>query len=509
MKARLYYTKKNALYGILSQILNIVLSFVSRTLFIKYLGSEYLGLNGLFTNVLSMLSLAELGVGGAITYSLYKPIAEADEDKINLLMKLYKKAYLAIGLVIAFVGVLLIPALPMLVKFDEGVDINYSVIYILFLADTVSTYLFSAYRRSVLQAGQQEYIVTNITSAINWLTTILQIALLIVTKNYYAYLLIKIILGVIRNEIISFIAGRRYPCINRKTSKKVKKEELISIGKNIYALAISKISSVIYYSSDNIVISSILGTVLVGYYSNYYMIVYSVTSVIGIVLGSAKASIGNLNVCESNDNKLLIFNRIQYINYIGYGFSAVCLAQLLSPFISLWIGKEYVLGKYVVYTIVLNFLICGLLHTVTIFKDACGLFWQTRYRTMATAIVNVVVSIVLAHFLGLAGVFLGTIISYLVTILPKDPVVLFGEIFQVSAKEFYYWYFKSFSSTLAIYAVIHTVCSAIPIKGWGNFFIMTSITIVLTVVLFLLFTRKTEEYKYFRNLLFNSFMKKR
>lgn len=499
-ESRSYYTKKNAIYGVISQILNILLSFVSRTLFIRFLGHEYLGLNGLFTNILSMLSLAELGIGGALTFSLYKPIADGDDSKIQALMRLYRNTYFLIGAVIAVLGMAITPVLPYLVNFDHTVDINYYVIYILFLMDTVSTYFFSAYRRSVLQAGQQEYIVTNVTSVFNWIVTIGQILILIITHNYYGYIIIKTLLNIVKNKIISYIAGKRYPCINKNNAPKIEKSELKEIGKNIYALAISKISSVVYYSSDNIVISVILGTILVGLYSNYYMIVYSVTSVIGIILGSAKASIGNLNVTENSKNKLAVFNKIQYVNFIGYGFAAVCLAELLSPFIKLWLGERYLLSDFVVYMIVANFLISGLLHTVTMFKDACGLFWQTRYRTMATTIVNVLSSIVLAKYIGLAGVFLGTILSYLFTILPKDPVVLFNEIFHVRSSRFYVWYVKSLFITVIIFIVTHYICLLIPDGGWLLFFVKAIVTGFTSLGLFILVSMRTEEFKYFKDI---------
>lgn len=501
MVSRTKYTQKNMAVGLLVQILKIILSFVSRTIFIRTLGSEYLGLNGLFTNVLSMMSLAELGVGGALTYSLYEPLAQGNDKKLQILMNLYKKAYLVIGSIIATMGIALLPFLQYLVNFDGNVSINYHAIYLLFLLDSVATYFFAAYRSSILQASQQEYVVNTITSIFDWITVILQLIVLLFVKSYYAYLIVKIIVGIIKNEYIAYVAGKKFPMLNKKCTERLDKEEKTKIVKNVYAMLLTKISAKVYSSTDNIIISGLLGTILVGYYSNYNTIVYSVTSVIGIVLGAAKASIGNLNVLETTERKFLVFEKILFVNMWGYSLAAICLMQLLSPFVNLWLGNEFVLDSWVVLTIVLNFLISGLNHTVSIFKDACGLFWQTRYRTVATAVVNLISSIILAHWLGLAGVFLGTIISYIVTILPYDPYVLYREVFHRSVVHFYVWYIKAILITVIGYLLVHLLCRNIDDTIIWGFLLETVVTLGISNLVLIFFNYRKKEFHYYLSVL--------
>jgi len=270
-ESRIQNSKLNILFGFANSFITTILGFVTRSVFIYTLGVNYLGLNGLYTNILSLLSLAELGIGSAITFSLYKPIAEHDNKKIKALMQLYKSAYQKIGIIILVVGLSLVPFLKYLVNFQQNVDINYQLIYVLFLADSVISYLFFAYRSVIVYANQKGYVLTKYETTFSIIRSVVQFLVLIIFKNYYMYLIIPIMISILKNLLISIKAGKMFPVINEKGKEELDKEEKDSIFKNIYSLALFKISSVVYTSTDNIIISSFLGTAIVGFYFSIFI----------------------------------------------------------------------------------------------------------------------------------------------------------------------------------------------------------------------------------------------
>lgn len=444
-------TKLNIAGGMIQMLVSTILSFVSRKIFIMTLGANYLGLSGLFTNVLSVLSLAELGVGGAIVFSLYKPIAESDVTKMQALMSLYKKFYRIIGFVILGLGMALIPFLKYLVNFEQGVDINYYYIYILFLCNSVISYWFFAYRSSIISAAQKDHKLVKVNVVTSFSTIIIQIIILISLNGntaYYIYLLVPIILGIVKNLFIYNISKKMFPFLEEPCHTKLDDGELSVIKKNVYALAITKLSTTIYSSSDNLVISALIGTIYVGLYSNYTMITLTITQIVNIIFNNFRSSVGDLNATATTEHKYEVYKRILFINFWIYGFCTIAFFILLNPFIYLIFGKEYIFNQWVTTIIALLFFIPGLNHTNTIYKDACGLFWQTRYRTLATAITNILISIFFAIIIPykqykIVGVFLGTIISYLVTIVPIDPRIVYRDVFEQKAAPYYMWLIKS------------------------------------------------------------------
>lgn len=488
----------NMVFGIASQILYVGLSFISRTIFINTLGANYLGLNGLFTNILSVLSLADLGIGSAIMFSLYKPIAQNDNKKIKALMNLYKKAYMVIGIAILLVGLAIMPFLKYIVKFNKGININYAVIYILFLLNTVISYLFFAYRSVIIEGNQKSYMLSKINCYAIIITTITQIISLITIKNYYAYLIIPILFGIIKNLIISAKAGKMYPIINESNNEKLSVREKRDIFKNIYALSLIKISNVVYSSTDNIVISAFLGTFYVGIYSNYLLITTAVTGFINIIFSSFRASLGNLNAVETNEYKFMIFKRILLLNFWIYGFCSICLYQLLNPFIQLWIGKKYLFNGTTVAVIALMFLVAGLNQTISIFEDACGLFWLTRHRAPVTAIVNLFSSIILIKIIGITGVFWGTIISFLTTIYIIDPKVVYNNVFKKQQKHYYIWLLKSFAIIIVTAIIVQQSCGLIKYLSIKTFILQAALCTVIPNAIFYILFRNTPEFRFYR-----------
>lgn len=502
MAKRLENTKHNIFSGIIGQMLKIVTKFSIRTVVIYYFGAAYLGLDGLFMNVIAMLSLAEMGIGDAICFALYKPLADQDASSINAYMRFYKIVYLIIGTVVLCIGIFLIPLLGYIVNFDASIKINYHLVYILFLLNSVSTYWFGSYRQVLLIADQRMYEINRVNNFQVIIQFLMQIAVLSLLKNYYLYVAVMIVSNIAKNLFLFYDIGQKYPFINSESYIPLSKEKRTALAKNVYALSITKISSTIYTSSDNLVISIFIGTIIVGYYSNYSYIVSAITGLISIIFSSVTASIGNVNASLDSETLHEVFKKMLLINQWIYGYCFVCLWQLLTPFVRIWTGSdEYVLTELQVTFIVLMFLITGLNHTCTIFRAACGLFWQTRYRTIATALINVVLSVFLAIRIGLSGVFLGTIISYLVTTFIVDPRVLYHEIFHLSKSEFYIWFIKSLLSILIISVLCRTICSLIPLYGISGLIIQLAICTVVFNAIFVLMFWKDDRFLYFREII--------
>lgn len=415
----------NATTSIICQLITMMCNFIVRIIFIRTLGSDYLGINGLFSSILSILALSELGVGSAIVFSLYKPLAENDSRKIQALMQLYKKTYIAIGTFIFCIGLCLVPFLDKLVNFEQDLSVNYTVCYLLFLANTAIPYLFFAYRTSIISASQRTYVVKKYEIFFNLGSSLFQLITLVLFQNFYVYIAIPIISSILQNCVTSYKAVQLYPILKSHEKVSLDKDEKNKILKNIYAMSITRFSTTIYASCDNIIMSIFLGTSIVGLNSNYVMITGMVTTFINLVFNSFTASVGQLNIAETSEKKLQVFRKIQLITFWVYGFSAICLAQLMNPFINLIFGTGYVFPKPVVITIVLAFLIQGLTRTVLLYKDACGLFWETRYRALASAIVNLIASLILVQIIGVAGAYIGTVICILTTTFLVDPRIVF------------------------------------------------------------------------------------
>ena len=381
---------KNIIFTVGGQLSKEVLAFVVRTVFIKTLATEYLGVNGLFTNILSFLSLAEMGVGSALI------LAACGTQTTT------KK----IGIFILAGGASLTPFLDVFMKERPNIP-HLELIYILYLLNTGATYFF-AYKGSIFNADQRAYIVTANTTLFNIVQSVVRIVVLLTTKNFIAYLSLSIIVVYIQNFTIAKKADKVYPFIKEKNVQKLPKEEAKTLSKNIGALLLHKVGAVILNSSDNIIISKFVGVVSVGLFSNYSLIINAVKTTFDMVIGAVGTSIGNLCVKESDEKAYQVHNAILFINtWIG-AFCVICLFNLLNPFISLWIGDEYLFPKSTVLAIVISFYIQVTMRTGEMFKSASGLFWNDRYAPIAQCLLNVVVSILLVKKYEITGIFIGT-----------------------------------------------------------------------------------------------------
>lgn len=408
-KSRLSYTLKNTWIGTVSQIVSLILSFILRTCFIHTLGNEYLSINGLFTNILTLLSFAELGIGASIVFSLYEPIANNDHVKISKLINLIGKAYNYVALTVAVIGLCIMPFLPCIITDIHDVP-NINLLYLLFLANTSLSYVWG-YKKSLLTADQKNYVVVTIHLIILSIQTIFQIAILFLTHNFILFLCVTIIATIANNILSTLYVNSHYAYIKRYENLQLEKAERKEIFTNIKAIVLYKIGSVLLGGTNNIVISAFLKTTLVGIASNYLLIVNAFTSLVNQSIAGLAASIGNYNVNATSENNLRVFKQLNIISAWFFGYISVGMAICLNPFITLWIGKNYLLDEGAMLSIVVGFYVLIINSIPSSYRTAMGLFKQTRWFPFCAAITNLLFSFIFAKLWGIAGVFWSTVIS--------------------------------------------------------------------------------------------------
>ncbi|WP_035416123.1 lipopolysaccharide biosynthesis protein [Bacillus sp. MB2021] len=492
---------KNSVFGIIGQLFNLIINFASRTIFIQLLGAMYLGIHGLFSNIFSILSLFELGIGSAIVYSLYKPLAEKNERKIEALMNLYAKAYKVIGLGILIIGLSILPLLKFIVTDQSNIP-QFKLIFILFLTSSAVSYFF-AYKRSIFLADQKNYINIINNNIFSLLTKIGQIIVLLLTKDFILYLLVQIIFTFLSNLEISIRANKIYPYLKKSTGAKLTREDMKDIKKNVSAMFLLKIGDVVINGTNNLIISSFIGLVWVGIYSNYVMLINIVQTFIGHIFTSLSASVGNLVSLENKEKALEIFNKIYFINFIIFGFSSICLFNLLNPFITLWIGKEYLLSTGVVFLIILNMYLMGIRNVLWVYINSLGLYFHFRYMPFIECTINLGVSIFLINKIGIAGVFLGTIISTLATYFFAEPYIIYKYYFKIPLYKYFIKYFTYLGMIFVIGLINLYVTSVIVVSNWLGLILKMGVNVSLICFLFSIVFYKTKEFRYFANIVFN------
>lgn len=441
---RIKNSLNNIIFNLGSIFVTYILNFISRSVFIYVLGTIYLGVNGLFSNILMMLSLAELGIGTAIAFSLYKPIAENDINKISTLMSFYRKAYRVIGFVVAFFGFILMFFLNYIIKDANSIE-NLRLIYLLYLFNTVSGY-FLAYKTTLVSAYQKDYTLVPINTSISIINIISQIAVLLITKSFIIYLIIQILFGFIQRIIINIVITKRYSYINFKSKEKLSKQELHTIIKNIKAMFFHKIGDYCINGTDNIVISVFISIQAVGFYSNYTLLINTVNAIIMIIFNSTSASFGDL---IAREEPKIILEKFKIFNFLGFwifGWATICFYNLLNPFITLWIGEKYLLGYSVIIPVLINYYLTGMRIPLGIVKSSGGVYAQDQFIPIIQSIINLFFSVLLVRSIGLAGVFWGTVISCIVPLVYR-PYIVYKCVFETSCKK----YFMKFTYYLIIF----------------------------------------------------------
>lgn len=434
---------KNVSTSMVTQILSKIFNFIVRTAFIYFLNTEYLGVNGLFTNVLSVLSFAEMGIGTAIIYKMYEPIVENDKEKIKSLMQLYKKSYIAIGIIVFVLGLLFIPFMGFIIKEAPVIDESLTIIYLLFLTNTSISYFFT-FKKSIIIANQKQSVINKIDSIIFFLKCLLEVIILYITRYYIAYLIIEIIFTFIENFYISKLSEKMYPFLKERNIKKLSKNETKSIITNVKSLVVYKFGNIVMNSTDNMLISSLINISTVGICSNYSLIISSVKSVMQSSLNSITSSIGNMNVTASSSKKEEIYYQYTFIYYLISSFVTIAFVVLLNPFIKMWIGESYLLSFNISLVLSINFYIDCLMQPGYIYRTTLGMFEKSKKTPYIGAISNILLSIVLCKVFGLIGIFMATGISLLISYVWIDPYLLHKYVFHSSMKKYIITYIKYF-----------------------------------------------------------------
>lgn len=489
---------KNLVVALIGQAFGLIISFIARIIFVKFLSDEYLGLNGLFTNLLTMLSLVELGVGSALVYSLYKPLADGDNEKVKSLMDLYRKAYNIIGGVVLIIGILFIPFYRYLISEVPSIS-HLDFIYILFVLNTSISYFYS-YKRSLIICDQKRYIATIYRYVFYFLLNVFQIIVLFLTHNYILYLITQVVFTWLENICISIKADRMYPYLKDKNIKKLDKKELNTISKNVRAMLFHKIGGVVVNSTDNILISKLVGLIAVGMYSNYYLITSALDTITAQFFNAITASVGNLGACTNSKKVKETFNTTFFLNYLIYGVITVCLLILFNPFIEVWLGKKYLFDFGVVLVITICFYLKGIRKTCLTFKDALGLFWQDRYKPIIESIINLVASIILGIKYGVLGIFMGTIISTVTTSLWIEPYVLYKYYFKENIIDYLYRFIKYTLVVVLTYLIVQKIVILISINGILGLLIKGVVSLILSILIMTIVFIKTNEIKHVKKI---------
>lgn len=501
---RVRQAEKNIFFGYISNFIILVMGFCQRKVFIMALGRTLLSVNTLYTDILSMLSLAELGIGTALNYSLYKPVAERNYEKIKSYMRLYKKAYLTIAGVIAVVGLALTPFLQYIIKEGDRGDISVrdlTVYYLIFLFNTVSSY-FVAYKYSLVNAEQRSYIQTNIATITKIVTVLAQIVILLTTENFLLFLLTQAAIELIQKIFVSLYFNRLYPYLRDKKVQKLEKTETDIVVTKSKALMFHKIGDVARLQTDSIIITTCINADWVGLVGNYNLVINYAANFVNVIFNSVISGFGNLVATESKEKQYSVFKVYRFFACWLYGFAAVGFWLLLTPFITgLYLDESWRLAQPILSLILIDFYFKGGRTVLLNFKIAAGVFEQDKFLPLIQGGINLVISIAGARYIGLAGIYIGTVVSGILANLIR-PVIVYRDCFARSAWDYFKDSFKYISVILIILVLL------IPVKNLLlaqvnilTFILMAIIITIMYNLIFLFVFRRTEEFKYLWSIL--------
>lgn len=489
----------NVIFSFILQFSKILLVFINRVVFVKILGASVLGINGLFSNVLGILSLADMGITTAMMYSLYKPLADNDSKSINKYMNYFKKIYNYIAIVIFIVGIALIPFLKFIVNLPEDID-NIYLYYIILLINTVMSYLF-VYQTTLIIADQKQYIIDKIEIISQYMLFVVQLAILIIFKNFTLYLLSNVIITLLFNLLKVRKVKKEYPFLKEKQENEtLTKSEKNKIFDNIKSLFIYKLGSVILSNTDNILISIFVGTITVGYYSNYLTIISSIVTLLTMIFTSIKASLGNFIVEKDKKQQLKMFYLLDTMNFWMIGYCSICFLNLTQDFINLCFGKEYLLSFAVLIIAILNFYTANIKQVIWAFRETSGLFKKTKYINIVTSVLNIIFSIILGKLYGLVGIIGATILSRMLYSWWKEPLILFKDYFNTSPKKYYFTYLYRVIIIIIIGIISNCTVNLIDYSNlYISIIIKFLISTIITGLLLCIIYRKSNALLFFIN----------
>ena len=496
---------KNFIWSNMQTLVYTILKFVLRTIFIKTLGATYLGVDSLLLNILGFLSLAELGISTAISFSLYKPIAENNIRKIQALINFFRKAYRIVALVVLTIGLIIVPLIPKIAKGSESVS-HLQIIFCIYLFNTVSSYLIT-YKATIISADQKAYIQSNVNIVTNFVTIILQSISLVVFKNYIIYLIIASVTGLLSNIFLNRYAGKLYPYIRKRNNEKLTKEESGVLFKKIKALLYHRIGQVVISQTDSIIISSVINVTMVGLIANYNMIINTIKTLSSSLFDVMVPSLGNLYATEDKDHIIRVYKNVEFINYWIDCFASISLFFLLTPFIKIWAGEKYVIDEAVVFLLVLNFYIYISRLPIFSVRSAAGVFEPDRFSPILESIINLIVSVVLAKFIGVVGVYVGTLVSSFIPYV-WCPLVVHKYVFNCSSSRYFLRQFLKLVSVFLCGLIMKLFFNYVCFDNlYLNLLFRGAICIIVPNIMVILIYYKRDEFKYACSV-FNSFIRK-
>ncbi len=486
-------TVRNLLFSIMAQFVSILLTFISRNIFLSRLGPEILGVNTLFTELLQQLSLADLGIGMAILFSYYEPLAKKDYKKVTALTNFYRKVYYVIAGIVLLAGLIIMLFLDKIVNTSSDIP-GLRLYYLLALANVVASYLM-IYKSTIVQADQKGYVFTKFQMISDVIKILAQMAVLLISHSYVAFLAIALLSTIARNIMISGKANELYPYLKTETDVKVTEEEKKGLFKNFSSVFIYKIASVAFTSTDSTLISILVGTVFVGYYGNYKVISYYLETIIMMLFAACTASIGNLMVEGDHERRYDVFNTLQTLCYIFSIVSISCYFNLVNDFIICWLGREDILlDMPTLIVIVVNLYLVIILRPIISFREAAGLYQKIKYFMLAATIINIGLSIVLGIKWGLAGILAATIIARLTTYIWYEPRLLYRTYFSVSEKSYYMGILVNFIVTCFVSVLLFFILKHITLTGWIGWILKAAVSVAVSGTVCLIVYRRTKGF---------------
>lgn len=492
---------RNIGVGVFGLLLYIVSQFITKSVFIDTLGIEYNGVNGLYANILSVLNLSDLGFATAVAYALYKPLKEGDGETIAAIMRFFRNVYRIVAAVVLCLGLLCIPFLQYLIA-EKLADLPFTLnqlrlFFGMFLLNTVCSYLL-AYKRTLITADQNSYIVSAVDYSSNILLNVLQIILLLVTKNYMAFLVIMVARTIVSNIILHVIAGKKYPVLGEHASARITRENRTLIIKNVEALFLHRLGDVLMYSTTSILISALVGLTEAGKYSNYIMVVNNIYAVIGIIFSGITASVGDLSISEDEDKQYEVYRRAAYVAEFLSVFVFACYMGLFNDFITLWVKAENCFPTAVVAVISFNAMVRILRRATLTYKDAKGLFRADWYKPVAEAAAGIGLAVGLSFCWGTFGILFGYTAATVLFAIPVENVVLFKSFHRSALLQI-----LRMAGTMlfgcALAALTYYICTFIPGgENWGWFVLEAAFCVVFAALVLLLVTYRMKEAAYYR-----------
>ena len=505
-RSRVANVSRNVIFATLSQIVTVLLNLASRAVFVRVLAAEYMGLSGLFTNILGFLALAELGVGSAITYSLYKPIKDNDKEKIKSLMQLYRIAYWIIGAFIMIVGLILTPFIDHFIKQRPEIA-HLEFIFILFILQSSITYFYS-YKIQFLTADQNDYIVQKFKIIFVSIQIVLQILYLYLFKEYIGYLIIGIVALFVNNLVVSRFVDKEYPYLKEKASP-LTKDDLLPIKKNVFALFLYRIAQRLSATIDTLIVSKFLGILDVAIYFNYHYLLNFADLFFTQILGVITPSLGNLLVTDDNTNKTKVFGTLQFIYYWLGTYMGVGFIVLFNTFIEIWLGKDYLFTEDIVVALAISSTVTNFQRPCSMMRDAGGLFWYGKLRPVASAIINIIASVILVKYMGIFGIIIGTILSKVLTFTWYDPYIVYKYAIKDSLMRYFikylvHWTIFAFLAYICYYLFMLTGSSG----TMAGFLIGFVLVTIIVNGFFILTYYKSYDFQYVKDVLIVKFLKK-